>query len=146
MKDFLIRAGLYGAFGIVALIGGLIFATVVITMVATTIGNLAIWPLLVAAIFNLPVLGPWIFGIAAAIALAIFLIAPHMPRGTEDKIGAVMSIGCFGLGVSVLLGFPLWFVLAQLTEGGLTGWAIIPCGVLTGGIALAWTMLRKPTS
>ena len=32
----------------------------------------------------------------AAMALVIFLIAPNISRTTEDKIGAVMSLGCFG--------------------------------------------------
>ena len=42
-------------------------------------------------------------------ALVIFLIAPNISRTTEDKIGAVMSLGCFGAILIPALGFPLFF-------------------------------------
>jgi hypothetical protein len=144
MKNFMQLGLLYVVMAIVIVLCGLVFLAMVVGMIATLLGNLAIWPIIGSAIIGYPITFPMAIGIAAVMAVIIYMFADSISKQTEDKIGAIMSLGCFGSILIPVLGFPLWMVLVYFNGGQLTGWAIIPCGILTAGLLWAWLMSRRP--
>lgn len=147
MKDLFEKGLLVLVLGIVAVVAGGIFLIIVFAMVATLLGNLAIWPILGAALLGQPISFPMAIGLAAALAVVIFICVNNFPRQSGrfgEVFGAILSIGFFGSIVICVLGFPLWFVLVQYNGGQLTGWAIIPCGMVTAAILWMWMNRRKP--
>jgi hypothetical protein len=144
MKHFLQLSALYVVLGFIVVGGALLFGILVLVMGVTAVSNLAIWSTMAAVALGLPVSGPWIVGIATAMLVVIFLLANNAPEKTEEVAGTVMRIGCLGIILPAILGYPLWLWLVLLNDGELTAWAIIPCGIVTSG--LLWFLLfsRKP--
>jgi hypothetical protein len=144
MKKFMQLGLLYVVMAIAIVVCGLIFLTMVIAMVGSLLGNLAIWPIIGSALFGYQITLPMAIGIAAIMAVLLFIFAGSIPKRSEEKMGAVMSLGCMGAVLVVVLGFPLWMVLVYFNGGQLTGWAIIPCGIFTAGLIWVWMVSRKP--
>jgi MFS family permease len=130
--------------GHVIVVCGLIFLALAIGMIATLLGNLAIWPIIGSAIIGYPITFPMAIGIAAVMAVIIYMFAGSVSRQTEDKMGAIVSLGCFRSILIPILGFPLWMVLVYFNGGQLTGWAIIPCGIVTALLIWAWISRKTP--
>ncbi|QDW35836.1 hypothetical protein FFI89_000985 [Bradyrhizobium sp. KBS0727] len=143
MKKFMQLGLLYIVMAIAIVVCGLVFLAMVIAMVATLLGNLAIWPIIGSAIIGYKITFPMAIGIAAVMAIIIFMFAGSISRQTEDKMGAIMSLGCFGSILIPVMGLPMWLVLVYFNGGQLTGWAIIPCGIVTA--LLIWARISRKT-
>lgn len=118
---------------VIATIAGVIFIGIVLTMILTLLGNLAIWPVIGAALIGQPITMPMALGIAAAMAATIYLAIANFPRQTDrffEVFGMIFTLGSIGTIVCFFVGFPLWFALSCLM-GGLSGWLVIPCGIAT---------------
>ncbi len=63
---------------------GLLAAFFVLVMIVTAVSNLSLCPLVIAAALGLPISFPWMMGIGAAMALAIFIFGPRISKKTED--------------------------------------------------------------
>jgi hypothetical protein len=144
MKKIMQLGLLYVVMAIVIVVCGLIFLAMAIQIVGTLLGNLAIWPIIGAAIIGYPISFPMAIGIAAVMAVIIFMFAGSISDRSMDQMGAVMSLGCFGSVIVVVLGFPGWMLLVYMNEGQLTGWAIIPCGIVTALLVWAWITRKTP--
>ncbi len=147
MKDIFEKGLLVLILAVIAVGAGVIFLAIAFAMIATLLGNLMIWPLLGAAMLGKPISFEMGLGIAAALAVIIFICASNFSTQTERVgaiIGPILSIGFFGSMVICILGLPLWLVLVQYNGGHLTPWAIIPCGLVTGAILWIWMSSRKP--
>jgi hypothetical protein len=95
-----------------------------------------------ATLIGYPITLPTALGIAAIMAVIIYVLADGISDKFADQAGAAMSLGCFGSIIVVLLGLPGWMFLVYLNGGELTGWAIIPCGIVTAFLVWMW-MNRK---
>jgi hypothetical protein len=144
MKKIVQLGALYIVGAIILAICGLVFAAMVLGIIATALGNLAIWPIIGAATIGQPITMPMAIGIAAVMAVIIYIFAGSVSDRSMDQMGAVMSLGCMASVIVVVLGFPLWMFLVYMNGGQLTGWAVIPCGVFTAGLIWTWMSSRKP--
>jgi hypothetical protein len=144
MKKIMQLGLLYVVGAIVIVVCGLIFVAMVIGMVATLLGNLAIWPIMGAALIGQPITFPMAIGIAAVMAVIIYMFAGSVSDRSMDQLSGLMSLGCFGTVIVVVLGFPGWMLLVYLNGGQLTGWAIVPCGIVTALLVWAWMNRKTP--
>jgi hypothetical protein len=144
MKKIMLLGLLYVVSAIVIVVCGLIFVAMVIGMVATLLGNLAIWPIMGAALIGQPITFPMAIGIAAVMAVIIYMLAGSVSDRSMDQFGGLMSLGCFGTVIVVVLGIPGWMLLVYLNGSQLTGWAIVPCGIVTALLIWAWINRKTP--
>ena len=116
-------------------------------MVATLLGNMAVWLSIAAAFLSIKPTLPLIFGIAALIAVIIMFavsLAPHHTELTIEVLFTLTMIGIVLFFLFAIVGFPLWLFLIWWNGWSFPRWALWPCGALTVFIWLVFTLL-KPT-
>src|SRR5947209_5227402 len=96
MKKIFQLGALYIVGAIIIAVCGFIFLAMVFVMIGTALGNLALWPILAAALIGYPITFPMALGIAAVMAVIFFMFAGSVSDRSMDQIGGLMSLGCFG--------------------------------------------------
>jgi hypothetical protein len=149
IKEFMQIGALFAIFGIVAVVVGLAYGLVVISMVLTAIGNLAIWPTAFMAAFGFHWSFSTILGIATLMLIAIAFFAPQPGSRAADKIGAIFALI---MGIIMILFFLAVAVFtAVLIAGGvlyllfgleLGHWPFVFTGAAVVLFYFAWNAVR----
>jgi hypothetical protein len=92
IKELMQIGVLFAVLGTVAVVVGLAYGLVVVSIVLTAIGNLAIWPMAFMAAFGFHWSFGTILGIATLMLIAIALFAPQPGSRAADKIGAIFAL------------------------------------------------------
>jgi len=147
MKNILERRFSVLLIAVIVTIAALIFAGVVLTMVLTLLGNLAIWPILGAALIGQPITFGMAMGIAVVMAVVIFVGCNMWPERSDrffEVFGAILSIGFMSTLLMAIAGTPAYLILLLVFGPPVSGWLILPLGIGTL-IVLQWIGSLKNT-
>jgi hypothetical protein len=148
MKELMEKGLLFLLLALVVTVATLIFAVIVITGIATLLGNLAIWPIIGAYLIGVPITFPMALAIAALMAIIIYGVARYYPvQGDRffEVFGALFVMGVWSAVILAILGLPGFFVLALVFDIHPSGWAIFPIGLATAALLKPFVWKSSPT-
>jgi hypothetical protein len=130
-------------------LASIVFVFIAIGFVATLLGNLAVWPLLGAMLIGQPITPAAALGIAALMAVVIYVGCETWPDRTNrffEMFGAILSIGMMCSVIALVVGAPVFLVLKYLFNPDLPAWTIMPIGLAIMGAWVAWALQSKSGS
>lgn len=101
-----------------------------VSMVATAIGNVAIWPLMLATALGIKLT----FGeviLAGTVLLGLIVLYPdHVGKVFNHSVGAIVLAMLFGV-FFIIFGFPLYAVITEVFGIEIPKWTIFPLAAIT---------------
>ena len=145
MKDFIEKGLVATVITAIIAVAGLIFATAVLIMIGTLLGNLAFWPILGAALLGYKISLEMTIAIAVLMAIVIFAGVMFYPDGTGrflDRFASVFVGGSMLCVAAFFLSIPGSLLFHYLT-GQKPGWWTLPIGFLTALLIFGFLSVRN---